>query len=108
MGTFKFGELLLFRTRQNVSVQISYSPFWRVTFRSYSPNEIFTRHGELASAYVEPCLNYILNIESAITVDIPITAGEIWRTTVISQMDIQDQMTVLLSNCPENLKKKFT
>ena len=51
------------RPRQICSAQISNSPFWRVTFRSYSPNEIFTRHGELASACVERCkyndINYL-------------------------------------------------
>ena len=51
-------------------------------------------------------LNYILNIELAITVDIPITAGDIWRTTVNSQMDIQDQMTVLLSKLSRKSEKK--
>ena len=34
----------MYDTNIQVNIQI-----WRVTFKSYSPNEIFTRQGELAS-----------------------------------------------------------
>ena len=56
-------------TRQSDFAWNSYSPVWRVRFDSYSPTKIFTRHGELASAYVAPCVRimiYEINLKYSI------------------------------------------